>query len=161
MNWKAYKARVIYGGIISAIGLFPLIKAGARGLPGLIVLFLPGFLLGIWGLKSGLKDYNEWKQYRDKHMENGICCKGKVVDWGGHKYWKSNPHITRENGRHGRSLSYLTRESDWWIEVEYIDSRDGLEKRFRAKDMNKKGKYLMGKRADVYLYQNHVYINVP
>lgn len=157
LNYKEFRARVILGGMVSAMGLRALIEFNMVGL----FLFIPGAFLLLWGLKSGLKDYNDWQNFRNDHMKKGICCTGKVVDWGGHIYWKQIQHQRRSNYSNGRSVSYASRESDWWIEVEYIDLRDGMNKRFKAKNMNKKGKYLIGKRADVYLYQNNVYINVP
>lgn len=92
-------------------------------------------------------------------MKKGICCKGKVIQSGGHRYWKQ--HWDGDYNETGGQDTYSSIESDWWIEVEYMDARDGEIKRFRATKMSRNGKSLIGRRADVYESENHIYIDIP
>lgn len=152
---KTYKAKVILGGICTAAALFFLAAGQVIG----FLVFLPWGLLAISGLRGGLKDYHKWKEYRADRMKNGIRCNGKVVDAGGHRYWKQ--HWDGDYDENGGQDTYSSIESDWWIEVEYTDLADGSKKRFKAQNMNRNGKSLIGRHADVYLHGNFVYIDIP
>lgn len=152
---KAYKARLIMGAIPTVFGLACLFVGYIAG----FIIFAPCFLLSLSAFISARKEYNKWQRERNEKMKNGIRCTGKVVDSGGHKFYEEG--WDREIYEDGERFSYGTKTSDWWIEVEYIDVRDGEVKRFKAKNINRNGKALIGRRADVYVNETYIYIDIP
>lgn len=152
---KTYKARVILG----AIWTVPIIICLFVGQLVPAFVMSPLIFLMIWGLKSGMADYNKWQERRNTMMTKGCRFEGKVVNAGGHKFWVE--HWDGDRNENGGKDTYSSRESDWWIEVEYVDTRDHTVKRFTAKNMNRNGKRLIGKKAEVYIYNSQAYINIP
>lgn len=53
--------------------------------------------------------------------------------------------------------AFLMLESDWWIEVEYIDAVDRMSKRFTAQNMSRNGKFLVEKIRHLYKWKSGVY----
>lgn len=145
--------------ILGAIWTVPVIVLLCVGqiVPALVMS--PLIFVMIWGLKSGMADYRKWQERRNTMMTKGCRFEGKVVNAGGHKHWVEQWDGDRTES--GGKDTYSSRESDWWIEIEYLDTTDNQMKRFTAKNMNKKGKYLIGKKAEVYIYDEQVYINIP
>ena len=90
-------------------------------------------------------------------MERGYLCIGKVINDGGEKENVEHEYYDDD----GIKKDFNTTRPNYWIEVEYTDSKDGQVKRARAERFGKKTKSLIGRRADVYLYNGSIYIDIP
>ena len=122
-----------------------------------IVFFFFFSAFGINDYRIATKRYKKAMAIRHKMMERGYRCIGKVINAGGEKENVEHEYYDDD----GIKKDFNTTRPNYWIEVEYTDSKDGQVKRARAERFGKKTKSLIGRRADVYLYNGSIYIDIP
>lgn len=127
--------------------------------PPLTIVFLGiAALFGIYGYVNASKRYKKAMNYRHKMMKEGYRCTGKVVDaGGGHDSVENRYYDEDEN----TWKTMYTRIPNYWVEVEYHDSKNGEVKRIKMDKFGKKTKQLVGRRADAYVNNGLVYIDIP
>lgn len=126
--------------------------------PLAIVFFCIAAVFGIYGYVNASKRYKKAMNRRYKMMKEGYQCIGKIIDAGGGHDSVENRYYDDEDNTW---KTMYTRIPNYWVEVEYLDSKDGQIKRFKADKFGKKTKQLIGRRADAYVNNGLVYIDIP
>lgn len=126
--------------------------------PMVFVFFGLAAVFAIFGYTNASKRYKKAMERRHTMMKDGYRCTGKVIAAGG------GHDIEREKYYDDEDKAWkvqYTRIPNYWVEVEYFDSRDGQLKRFKADKFGKKTQQLVGRRADAYVCNGLVYIDIP
>lgn len=126
--------------------------------PLTFVFFGVAAIFGIYGYKNASKRYKKAMDRRHKMMHEGYQCIGKVIDAGGGLDSVENRYYDEEDNTW---KTMYTRIPNYWVEVEYLDKQNGQIKRFKAEKFGKKTSELIGRRADAYVYDGLVYIDIP
>lgn len=127
--------------------------------PPLIFVFLGlAAVFGISGYVNANKRYKKAMKRRHKMMKEGYWCTGKIVAAGGGHDREREKYYDEEDK--AWKVQY-TRIPNYWVEVEYTDSKDGQVKRFKADKFGKKTGHLVGRKADAYVCNGLVYIDIP
>ena len=122
-----------------------------------IVFFCLAAGFGINGYMTATKRYKKAMAFRDKMMKQGYRCTGKVINAGGKKEIIGHEYYDDD----GIKKDFNTKRPNYWVEVEYPDSKDGQVKRERVERFGRNTKSLIGRIADVYLYNGSIYIDIP
>lgn len=122
-----------------------------------IVFFCLAAGFGINGYMTATKRYKKAMAFRDKMMKQGYRCTGKVINAGGEKEIIGHEYYDDD----GIKKDFNTTRPNYWVEVEYPDSKDGQVKRERVERFGRNTKSLIGRIADVYLYNGSIYIDIP
>lgn len=108
--------------------------------------------------KYNAKLYHKAMEHRKKMMTQGYRCMGKVVDAGGKVIHEREEYYDNAEGKRDYRIIYL---ANYWVEVEYFDSADSKVKRYKSEKFGKKTKGLIGKSAEVYVYNGEIYVHIP
>ncbi|MDO5602304.1 MAG: hypothetical protein Q4G07_05990 [Oscillospiraceae bacterium] len=122
-----------------------------------IIFFCLAAVFGIHGYVIATKRYKKAMAFRHKMMKQGYRCTGKVINAGGEKEIIVHEYYDDD----GVKRDFNTQMPNYWIEVEYPDCKDGQVKQARVEPFGKKTKALIGRRADVYLHNGSIYIDIP
>lgn len=126
--------------------------------PPLIIVFVALAVINVLlAYKYAKNRYKKAMEYRHKLMTQGYRCMGKIVDAGGRKV--NVREIYYDNDSKKREARY-TKLPNYWVEVEYLDSRDSQVKRYKSEEFGKKTRKLIGQNAEVYVYGDMIYVNI-
>lgn len=127
--------------------------------PPLIIVFAALSVINIWlAYRYAAKRYRTAMEYRHKMMTQGCQCMGEIVDAGGRMVNVQEKYYDNDT----RKYEYRnTRLPDYWVDVEYLDSRDNTMKTCRSGEFGKKTRGLIGRDVEVYIFGDKFYINIP
>lgn len=127
--------------------------------PPLIIVFVALAVICVWlSYKNAAKRYNQAMEYRHKMMTQGYQCTGKIVDTGGRMVHERETYY--DNETHKRE--HITRKlPNYWVEVEYFDSHENRQKRYKSEKFGKKTQELIGRNVEVYVFGDKIYVNIP
>lgn len=88
-------------------------------------------------------------EHRNKALEIGERCEGRIVDAGMKKETVKHERYDNENNR---SETFFRTERNYWVAVEYFSPRTQEKKVFRAEHMRRSLAHHIGCAVDVYVW---------
>lgn len=104
------------------------------------------------------KRYHKAMEHREEMMTQGHRCMGKVTGAGGKVERDREYYYDRSEGKRTYRDTYM---ANYWVDVEYFDSDDSRTKRYKSEKFGRETKELIGRNAEVYVYNGKIYVNIP